>query len=218
MTTPLVLVGAGGFGRETVELIRAINTVDPTWDLLGFVDDSPDLAGTERSGLPVLGPIEWLHANPNAHATLCLGSPSTNGLRRAVARRLDLPSDRYATLVHPAAVISPSVEIGVGTVVHATTVCTADIVLGSHVEIMPAVVLTHDDLVGDFVTFGAGARVAGGVTIEDEVYVGSGACIREGLSVGAGALVGMGSVVTRSIPAGEVWAGSPARRLHSSAS
>lgn len=212
-----MLVGAGGFARETVELVRAVNSVEPRWDLLGFVDDDPALVGTERSGLPVLGPIAWLHANPDARVTLCLGSPSTNGVRRTVAERLDLPRDRYATLIHPAAVVPPSVDIGVGSVVHATTVCTADLRIGSHVSVMPAVVLTHDDVVGDFVTFGAGVRVAGGVRIDDEAYVGSGACIREGLSIGAGAVVGMGSVVTRSVPAGEVWAGSPARRLRSAA-
>ena len=82
-----------------------------------------------------------------------------------------------------------------------------------HVAVMPAVVLTHDDRIGDGVTFGAGVRVAGGVTIEDAAYLGSGALLRENLTVGSGAVVGMGAVVTRSIPAGEVWAGVPARRL-----
>jgi acetyltransferase-like isoleucine patch superfamily enzyme len=78
---------------------------------------------------------------------------------------------------------------------------------------MPAVVLTHDDVVHDGVTFGAGARIAGGVTIERGAYIGAGALIREGLVVGAGSVVGMGAVLTRSVPPGEVWAGTPARRL-----
>ena len=59
-------------------------------------------------------------------------------------------------------------------------------------------------------TFGAGVRVAGGVTIEDAAYIGSGALVREDMVVGGGAVVGMGAVVTRSVPAGEVWAGVPA--------
>ena len=87
--------------------------------------------------------------------------------------------------------------------------------LGQHVVVMPAVVLTHDDQIGAGVTFGAGVRVAGGVTIEDAAYVGSGALLREHVVVGSGAVVGMGAVVTQAIPADEVWAGVPARRLRS---
>jgi acetyltransferase-like isoleucine patch superfamily enzyme len=78
---------------------------------------------------------------------------------------------------------------------------------------MPNVVLTHDDVVGDYVTFGAGAKLAGRVTIGDCAYIGSGAVLREGTSVGAGALLGMGSVLLEDVPAGETWAGVPARRV-----
>jgi acetyltransferase-like isoleucine patch superfamily enzyme len=110
-------------------------------------------------------------------------------------------------------VVPESASIGPGSVIHAGTVLTADVALGAHVAVMPAVVLTHDDVVQDGVTFGAGARVAGAVTIERGAYIGSGALLREDLVIGAGALVGMGAVVTRSVPAGEVWVGAPARRL-----
>jgi acetyltransferase-like isoleucine patch superfamily enzyme len=98
-------------------------------------------------------------------------------------------------------------------VLHAGTVLTADVELGAHTAVMPAVVLTHDDVVHEGVTFGAGVRVAGAVTIERGAYVGSGALLRERVVIGAGAVIGMGAVVTRSVPAGEVWAGVPARPL-----
>lgn len=41
--------------------------------------------------------------------------------------------------------------------------------------------------------------------------IGSGSTILCGVSIGAGAIVGAGSVVTKSVPAGEIWAGNPAR-------
>lgn len=210
---PLLLVGAGGFARETTELVRAINASEPTWDLLGYLDDDPALHGSERTGLTVIGPIGAHEDFPEAKLVICLGSPRATTLRRTIADRLALDDERFATLVHPSVTPPGSVRIGVGTVIHAGSVFTADIEVGRHVEMMPQVVLTHDDIVEDFATFGAGVRLAGGVRIGESSYIGSGALVRENIDIGPGALVGMGSVVTRSVPAGEVWAGVPARPM-----
>lgn len=212
MRRSLVVMGAGGFARETVELVNAINAVEPTWDLLGLLDDDERTHGTTRVGVPVLGASDWLDARRDVAVVVCLGSPTSLGLRERVVDRLALDDDRYATLVHPSAVVPASVTVGPGTVIHAGSVATAEIEIGAHVAVMPAVVFTHDDVVADFATFGAGVRLAGGVAIGRGAYVGSGACVRENLTIGAEALIGMGSVVVRDVPAGETWWGSPARR------
>jgi len=191
--------------------VRAVNRVAPAWDLVGLLDDDPTIEGRRIGGVEVLGPSALAHDHPDALVAACVASPADPLRRLALVSRLGLEPERYATLVHPAAVVPESATIGAGSVLHAGTVLTADVQLGCHVAVMPAVVLTHDDLVGDGVTFGAGARVAGGVTIERGAYVGAGALIREGLSIGAGAVVGMGAVVTTNVPAGEVWLGVPAR-------
>jgi sugar O-acyltransferase (sialic acid O-acetyltransferase NeuD family) len=208
---PLLVVGAGGFGRETAEAVRACNAQGPTWDLIGFLDDSPSQQGATVEGLKVVGPVEAISDYPDAHVVITIGNPDNFTVRRQIVRRLGLPASRYATLVHPAAVIPPAAEVGPGTVILATTVATTAVTIGSHVVVMPGVVFTHDDMVEDFATFGTGARLAGVVHIREGAYIGAGALIREKRSVGAWALVGMGAAVTRDIPAGEVWAGTPAR-------
>lgn len=210
---PLVLVGAGGFARETAEAVRAINEDRPTWDLLGFVDDSPNLADTTVDGLPVLGPLSTLESVPAASIVACTGQPANYFSRKQIIRRLGLSASRYATLIHPAAVIPRSAAVGPGSVLLATTVLTAAVRLGSHVAVMPGVVLTHDVVVGDYATFGAGARLAGRVQVGEGAYIGAGALVRENLSIGEWSLVAMGAVVTADVPAAEVWAGVPARHL-----
>jgi sugar O-acyltransferase (sialic acid O-acetyltransferase NeuD family) len=214
VATPLLLVGAGGLARETLELVRAINREAPRWEVIGLLDDDPGQHGRLVSGVAVLGPSDVVHDRADALVMASVASPSDPFRRLGLVERLGLRPERYATLVHPAAVVPASAAIGAGSVLHAGTVLTADVTLGPHVAVMPAVVLTHDDVVEAGVTFGAGARVAGGVRIEQGAYVGSGALLREGLVVGAGAVVGMGAVVTRDVPAGEVWAGVPARPHH----
>jgi len=208
-----MLIGGGGLARETVELVRAVNRVEPTWDLLGILDDNEQLKGTRIGGVEVLGTSGVVHERPDAYVHACVASPEDPLRRLRLVERLALAAERYATLVHPLAVVPESAAIGAGSMLHATTVLTADIRLGEHVSIMPAVVLTHDDVVGDGVTFGAGVRVAGGVRIERGAYIGSGALLRERLTIGAGAVVGMGAVVTRDVPSGETWVGVPAKAL-----
>jgi sugar O-acyltransferase (sialic acid O-acetyltransferase NeuD family) len=210
--TPLLLLGAGGFARETLELVRAINRLAPTWQVVGLLDDDERLHGHEIHGVVVLGSTDAVGDHPQAMVTACVASPNDPMRRLALVSRLDLHPERYATLIHPAATVPGSASIAPGSVLHASTVLTADVFVGAHVAVMPAVVLTHDDVVEDGVTFGAGARVAGGVRIERGAYIGAGALLREGLVVGHGSVVGMGAVLTRSVPPDEIWVGVPARR------
>jgi len=208
----VLLIGAGGMARETIELIRAINREAPRWDPIGVLDDSADKQGTEVLGLPVLGPCTMAtEVGEDVDLLACVASPDDPPRRARLVERLGVPDERYATLIHPTAVIPDSARIGPGSILHAHVVLTADVTVGAHVAIMPQVVLTHDDEIGNYVTFGAGARVSGGVTIETAAYIASGAMLRERITVGPGAVVGMGAVATRSVPAGEVWHGCPAR-------
>ncbi|MFB4316858.1 acetyltransferase [Actinomadura sp. 21ATH] len=205
----LVIVGAGGFGRETAQAVAAL----PDRTAAGFADDDPARHGTRIEGLPVLGGVEEIAKSTPARLVVCTGSPRDYGSRARIVRRLGLPAHRYATVVHPAASVAPSSRIGAGSVVLAQTALTASVRVGAHVAVMPHVTLTHDDEVGDFATIASGVRLGGGVTVGPGAYVGAGALVREGVAIGAGALVGMGAVVLRDVPPGEVWAGSPARRL-----
>ncbi|MDG4828900.1 acetyltransferase [Solwaraspora sp. WMMD1047] len=217
----LVIVGAGGFARETAAAVHAVNQDRPTWRLLGFLDDDPALAGSSRAGLPILADTGALTGAPPAGAPdltdaavlVCVGNPRDYAARRRVVRRLGLPTDRYATVVHPAAQVGAGSRVGPGSVLLAGTVLTADVSVGAHVAVMPHAVLTHDDRVEDYVTIASGVRLGGGAVLREGAYVGAGALLREGVTVGSWSLVGMGSVVLRDVPPGQVWAGNPARWL-----
>jgi sugar O-acyltransferase (sialic acid O-acetyltransferase NeuD family) len=172
-----------------------------------------ELQGASILDLPVVGPSDWVIHHPGVDVVACLGNPRARDRRRNMVERLQLPRERFATLVHPTAVVPASVAVGSGTVVHAMTVATADATVGDHVQIMPSCVITHDARIEDFVTMGAGVRLAGNVTVGRGAYVGSGCLVREGVTIGEGALIGMGAVVLDDVPPRETWVGVPARPL-----
>lgn len=209
MRRPLLLVGASGLGRETAEAVRATSD----WDVVGWADDDAALWGTSVDGLPVLGGPDVLLAHDDWSAVLC---PGTGAGRAALAGRLaamGVEDSRYATVVHPAAVVPVSCSVGLGSIVLAGTVLTASVQVGRHVVVMPGCVLTHDDVLEDFTTLGARVALAGAVTVEEGAYLGTGSLVREHLHVGRWSLVGMGSVVLQDVPAHQVWVGAPARLL-----
>ena len=190
-----------------------MNAIRPTWELLGFADDADDLHGSMIDGLPVIGPIGMVPELADVRVVVCTGSPRNYWSRAKLVNRLGLASERFATILHPAAVIPPATAIGPGTVVLATSVATVNVRIGAHVAVMPGAVLTHDDDVEDYATLGSGVRLAGGVTVGRNAYIGAGALVRENVELGPGCLVGMGAVVLHDVPAHETWAGVPARCL-----
>lgn len=203
----LVIVGAGGFAREAA---RAALDGAFEGEVLGFLDDSPDLAGRQVMGLPVLGPIPTIAQYPQAQVIIATGRPDSYTSRHAIAARLGLPSSRYATLVHPRANLASDTLIGPGSVVLAGVSATCAVRIGSHVALMPNVLLTHDCSVSDYANLTGGVTLAGGVGIGVGAYIGAGTLIRQGLTVGDWSMVGMGSLVLQSVPARRLWFGRPA--------
>lgn len=207
----LLLFGSGGFGRETAQLVHDLNAETAEWQLRGFIDDNPVRHGVVITGTQVIGGRERIKDFPDALIVVCTGRPDDYLSRMRIVAELRMPTRRYATLVHPSAVVSSSSSVGPGTVVLAHTTLTADVRVGSHVAIMPQATLTHDDVVEDFATIASGVQLGGGVHVGRGAYLGAGALIGENRKVGEFSLVGMGSIVTHDVPAGEVWFGVPAR-------
>jgi hypothetical protein len=159
----LVIIGSGGFGRETAEAVRALNAAGARWRLAGYLDDDPARHGTVIEGVPVLGGTAELSTMPDASVVVCTGRPGNYVSRPRIVETLALPPERYATIIHPSAAVSSTSRVGPGSVLLAQTVLTAAVTVGSHVAVMPHVTLTHDDVIDDFATVASAVCLGGGV-------------------------------------------------------
>ena len=162
---PLVIIGIGGHGREALDIVRAINDEQPTYDVLGFVDDGVAPGTTaEPHDLTVLGPVSKV-AELDADYVIAIGVPA---VRRSIAA--SLPADRAASIIHPRASIGSHVSHGPGLIVAAGAVITHAVTLGDHVHVNVGATISHDSTISHFVTVTPGAHIGGAVCLDCLLY------------------------------------------------
>jgi sugar O-acyltransferase (sialic acid O-acetyltransferase NeuD family) len=205
---PIAIYGAGGFAREVVALLRDINAAEPTWDIAGFLDDSPDRRGDVLVDVPVLGGVEWLDAHPDIHLVLGVGSPVAK--RRIHARTRGRVAG-FPTLIHPSVVRTPYVDFGEGAVITAGTILTVDIRVGRFAMLNLHCTVGHDAVIGAFSTLSPGVNLSGHVTVGSGCDIGTGAKVIPGVEIGEWSIVGAGAVVAGSLPGNCTAVGVPAR-------
>lgn len=215
MSRPIVVVGAGGHGREVLDVIAACNAVedDAGYKLLGVVDDAPEqinLRRLDERGITFLGDLSsWLqHADRGVRYVIGIGSMLS---RRAVDRRMTAAGFEPATLIHPSAVLGSAVRLSPGVVVCPGVILTTNITVGRHTHLNFGAAVGHDTRIGNYVMVNPSANISGDCAIEDDVMLGVGCVVLQGLTVGRGAMVGASACVVRDVPAEQVAKGVPAR-------
>lgn len=199
----MLIVGAGGFGREVFDIVRAMEASGsaPWKEFVGYVDDGDvDRNLLRRLDVPLLGWSTSLAAlGPTARYAIAVGSGT-------VRRRLDEMFTEQGciptTLVHPNATIGSETRIGEGSIIAAGVRVTTNITVGRHVDLHVNATIGPDAVLGDFVTVHPGATIGAQVHLGAEVVIGPGANVLPRVTIGAGADVAAGSVVARDVLAG----------------
>ena len=206
----VVIIGAGGFGREVLDVFDACNAIKPEYDVLGFiVQKEYGMPGEIFNDKPILGDFDWLEAHhSDVYATCAVGAP--NHRRRLIGQAADLGC-RFCNIIHPSAILTRWVSLGEGVIITAGCILTNQIRVGNHVHINLDCTIGHDTVLEDFTTLAPGVHVSGNVTLEQGCYVGTGANIIEKKKIGEWSVVGAGSVIVEDVPANATVVGVPGK-------
>ena len=208
--TPLVIIGTGGHGRETLDIVEAINARQSTFEFLGFIDERRDNESLVAArGARILGPLESLRDH-ETHIRYVIGI-GAGATRRRIDRQLTEWGFEAAVLVHPDATIGAVTTLGAGAVIAAGARVTTNVTLGRHAHLNVNASVSHDCRLADYVTVSPGVTVSGNVAIGEGTLMGAGSTVIQNLSIGAWATVGAGAVVVTDLPDAVTAVGVPAR-------
>ena len=210
MMKKVVIIGAGGFAREVLDICEACNQKKPTYEVMGFiVDQQYGSPGTLINGKPILGEYSWLENNAEQVLVTCaVGAPHH---RYQLINRAQNLGCKFVTLIHPSAILTRWVTYGEGVIITAGCILTNQISIGSHVHINLNCTIGHDAVINDFVTLSPGVHVSGNVLIQQGCYIGTGANIIEKINFGAWSIIGAGSTIVNDVPPNTTVVGVPGK-------
>ncbi len=207
-----LIVGAGGFGREVYSwTLGQLHATDPNHPV-GFLDDD----ATALDGFPELkkgwvGRVSDYEPQPGDRLLMAIGDPSA---KLAVAEQLTARGAKFASYIHPTAVLASDVQVGTGVMICPSVVICCNVRLGDFVLMNVGALAGHDSTIGDGGTLSPHADVAGQVVLERGVFLGCHAVILPKIHVGEFSRIGAGSVVISQVKPRATMMGVPAQRIN----
>ncbi|MBG9979943.1 acetyltransferase [Facklamia sp. DSM 111018] len=187
MNRQLIILGAGGHAKVCYEIALSM----AQWEEILFLDDNPN-----NRYFSISGPIGSLSNYPTADFFIGIGN---NEYRKILTQQLLKLEYSLVKLIHPSAIISSTVTIGVGTVVMAGAVINSCTKIGKSCIINTSSSIDHDNFIGDYSHISPGSHVAGNVSIGELVWVGIGSVISNNITLTDGVKLGAGFIAYQDI-------------------
>jgi len=201
----LVIIGAGGFGREVLAWAR--QSTDG-WAVRGFLDDNPRALDGFSKDVPILGGVSDYEPRSGDVFVCALGRVD---FKRRCVEQILARGGEFVPVIHRSAALGENVTLGAGVILGPHAVVSSDTRLGDFVTVNLHSTVAHDAVIGRWTQLHCHVDVTGGVTVGERVTIGSHASLLPGVKIGDGATIGAGAVVMRDVAPGSTVFGAPAR-------
>ena len=203
----LVIIGAGGFGREVLQYARDTQSSAWPYRVLGFLDDDPAALEGLSVDVEILGPVD----SPEILGGACVVSLGEPSLRRRCAEAVREAGGRLVSVIHPSVYVARSASVGHGCVIAPGALVGIDSVIGDNSVINVMASVGHDAVVGEHSVLSSYTALTGAAALGEGVFTGTHVTVNPGVEVGAWSKVSSGAVVVRSADAGSLLVGNPAK-------
>ncbi|WP_103068545.1 acetyltransferase [Aquimarina sediminis] len=208
----VLIIGASGHAKVIIETIELggdyqihglIDTYKPKgeklldYEILGTEHDIPDFVSKGIN-----------------KGIIAIGDNWTRFLMQSRIKEVS-PDFEFVTVIHPSAIISPSVRIGVGTIILASVTINAEARIGNFCILNTDANFDHDSTIQDFSSLAPGVTVGGNVSIGRCTAISLGANVIQGITIGRHSIVGAGSLILHDVADFSLVYGVPAKEIRS---
>lgn len=206
----LIIMAAGGCGREILQWALDMNEKVPRWDFFGFLDYDEHILDGKNSVAAIIGNDDNYEICDNDEFICAVGNGT---LREKIINKMEGRGAKFINLIHPTAIIARSVKLGGGVVVYPYSLITADTTIGKGCMINMNCSVAHDVEMGEYCTISPNCNITGMCRIGKHVFMGTGVQIIPAMKVEDGAYICAGSVVMTRVKEGTKVIGNPAKRI-----
>ena len=211
----LIILGGSGIGMIAASIANDLRY----FEVLGFLNDIIE-PGTEigkYKKIKVIGRTEDINKYlklKNAYFFIAyVGLKREKETYKKIAS-FTIPPDRYATLIHPTAIIPRGFcSIGNGVLFAPLSQLSPDTYISDNCILLANSFVGHDSFLDRFAHVATNGVIGANVQVGKAVHIGSNVTIREKIKLGDYSLIGAGSVVLNDVPENAIVAGNPAKIL-----
>lgn len=207
----LFIIGSGGFSKQVIEIVEKINEQSNIYDLVGLIDDNETLKGHKVLDYQVIGTTDDLHSYSKKHEVYAVIAIANAKVKEKLNQKLKYVN--WINLIHPDAIITKYLEIGVGNIICGGVVINPNCKINNHCHINIGTTFGHDVTLMDYVTVMPGCRISGNVTLKSNSMIGTGSTIIQGITIEESTVLGAGAVVIKDTDKQGLYVGVPAKRI-----
>jgi len=208
MKKRLIIIGAGGLGREVFAHLH--QNPGTTWTLGGFIEDNAESLRGFDLPIGIVDSVQNYKPRPNTLLLPAIGDPI---IKLRICRELSTRGAVFSNFIHPTAVISYKVKLGVGIFIFPGAIVGPFSTIGDFVSIGGNATVGHDAAIGDGCTLCGHTEINGWTQLGEAVLMGSHATVLPKVKIGDGCVLGAGSTTISSVKPRTTMFGMAAKRL-----
>jgi len=206
----LIIIGAGGCGREVLQWAEDVNEVELTWNIKGFLDDDKQALDGKKCRYEVIGTVDDYEICQDDLFICAIGNPV---VREKVVNKMLLKGAQFTSVIHPTSVIADNAEIGGGAILYPYSIISDNAALEPFCIVNMHSCVAHDARLGKYCTISAFCDITGNTKLGDYVFMGSGVKLVPSVKIGDNAFICAGSIVMTNVREGRKVMGNPAKKI-----
>lgn len=209
----IAIYGAGGFGREVACLINSINSIKPTWNLIGFFDDGKNIGDENEYGEIIGGISELNKYSKPLSLVIGIGNPKYLLL---ITNKINNAYIEYPNLIAPNVFFLDynSLRIGFGNIITFNCTISCNVVIGNFNALNIGVIIGHDATIGSHNVFNPSVNISGEVCIGNNNFFGVSSIVLQQKKIGNNTTIGVSSVIIKNTKNDSIYHGNPACKLN----